>query len=329
MSYISFVTGGTGFIGPYLVKRLIKGGHTVRVLARDPKKAKSLLGSEVDIIRGDVTDEATLASGIKGADFVFHLAARVGDYGPKAEFYRTNVDGTRAVVDASDKAGVSRFVYASSNAVIGTKREKITTESTPYSNTGGPYGITKGMAEKIIIDRYEKNSFPAVILRPAVVYGPGAYNFVIRPLELIKMGKMPLINRGKGLCWHVYVENLVDAMILSLSDKLDTGEVFIITDGRNTTWGEYFNKLATVAGYPQIKKNIPKPVAMTLAWCMYGLYKTAGVKPMLTPLGVGIITSEAGVSIDKAKKILKFTPKVDLDEGMRRIGIWLEEEGLI
>jgi nucleoside-diphosphate-sugar epimerase len=328
MSYISFVTGGTGFIGSYLVKRLIKEGHTVRILARDMKKAKSLLNNEVDIIHGNVNDKAALASGTKGADFVFHLAARVGDYGPKADFYRTNVDGTRAIVDASESAGVSRFIYSSSNAVIGTKREKITTESTPYSNTGGPYGITKGLAEKIIIARYKESGFPFVILRPSVVYGPGDQNFIIRPFELIKKGKLPLINKGRGSCWHTYVENLVDAMILSLADGL-AGEIFIITDGSTTTWEEYFNKLAEVAGYPEIKRNIPKSVAMPLAWVMYGLYKIARFKPMLTPLNVGIVTSDAGISIEKARKILKFTPKVDLDEGMRRVGVWLRKEGLV
>jgi nucleoside-diphosphate-sugar epimerase len=328
MSYISFVTGGTGFIGSYLVKRLIKEGHKVRVLARDPKKAKSLFGNEVDIIHGNINDKAALATGTKGADFVFHLAARVGDYGPKVDFFRTNVDGTRAVVEASERASVSRFIYASSNAVIGTKREKVTTESTPYSKTGGPYGITKGFAEKIILERYKEKNFPAVILRPSVVYGPGDQNFIIRPFELIKKGKLPLINSGRGSCWHTYVENLVDAMILSLANGL-AGEIFIITDGGNTTWEEYFNKLAEVAGYPKIERNIPKSVAMPLAWIMYGLYKIARIKPILTPLNVGIVTSEAGVSIEKARKILKYTPKVDLDEGMRRVGAWLREEKLI
>ena len=95
MSTISFVTGGTGFIGSRLVRRLIAEGHTVRVLARSAEKARALFDDEAEIIPGDLDDADALARGCRGADRVFHLAAQVGDFGPRRGYYHTNVEGTR------------------------------------------------------------------------------------------------------------------------------------------------------------------------------------------------------------------------------------------
>lgn len=330
MTHTSFVTGGTGFIGSFLVRRLLSNGHKVRLLTRDREKAKSLFGIDIEIVKGDITDTGALREGTNGADFVFHLAARVGDFGPKREFYRVNVDGTKSLVDAARKAKLNRFIYVSTNAVTGMKRQEITDESTPYSNTGGHYGISKGMAERITLESYEKDGLPGVIIRPAIVYGPGSTNFVIRPFESMKKGKMFLLDGGRGLCWHTYVENLIDAIMLSSENEKAIGEIFIITDGKSdTTWGEYFNKLSETAGFPPISRDIPKWLAMTMAWSMYGLYRVSGIKPMIAPMAVGIITSRSGVSIEKAKKVLGYSPGIDLDKGMRRVGEWLKKEGLI
>lgn len=337
MTRISFVTGGTGFIGRFLVRRLIDEGQKVRVLARSVKKAEDLFGDAVEIITGDISDKKALRRGVDGADFVFHLAAKVGDYGPKREFYSVNVDGTRALLDAwedandSDKTGGDgRFIYMSTNAVTGMKRTSVTDESAPYSNTGGPYGITKGMAEKMILKRCAENGLHGVVVRPSVVYGPGSTNWVMRPLGLMKTGKMVYIDGGRGRCWHVYVENVIDMVMLAAKSDDAKGEIFIVCDNNGTTtWREYFTKLALCAGYPAEAKNLPKFVAMTAGRAMYWLNRFFGIKPVLTPMGVGILTSATGISIEKAKSILGYKPNVDLDEGMRRVGAWLKEEGLV
>jgi nucleoside-diphosphate-sugar epimerase len=327
MSTTSFVTGGTGFIGSRLVKRLLADGHTVRLLARSPEKARALFDDEVEIIPGDLGDLEALARGCRGADRVFHLAAQVGDFGPRRGYYETNVQGTRAVVDAADRANAGCLVYVSTNAVTGMRRTSVTDESAPYADTGGHYGISKGMAERIIRDRHHQNGFPGVILRPPIVYGPGSVNWVLRPLGLMKQGKMVLIDKGRGFCWHVFVENLVDAALLAASHKKAPGEVFIVGDGKDdTTWGDYFNLLAATAGYGPVTKNVPKRLAVAVAHVSYGLYSAFGIRPKLTPLGVGILTSGAPVSIQKARTVLGYKPKVNLDEGMRRVGEWLKVE---
>jgi nucleoside-diphosphate-sugar epimerase len=328
MSLTYFVTGGTGFIGSRLVRRLIEEGHSVRLLARDRKKAERLFGKEVAVIVGDVGDERALRAGTSGADCVFHLAAQVGDFGPRRGFYDTNVRGTQAVVDAADRAHAGRFVFMSTNAVTGMRRTTTTDESAPYATTGGHYGISKGMAERIIRRRHEENGFPAVILRPPIVYGPGSHNWVVRPLVLMGEGKMVLIDGGRGLCWHLYVDNLVDAAVLAARHDKAPGEVFIVGDGKDdTTWGDYFGRLAKMAGYGPITKNLPKTVAQGVARVSYGLYTLFGMRPVLTPLGVGIITSAAPLSIDKARRLLGYRPRVDLDEGMARIERWLKTDG--
>jgi nucleoside-diphosphate-sugar epimerase len=328
MSTISFVTGGTGFIGKSLVNRLLAEGHTVRLLARDPKKARRLFGKDAAIIPGDLKNPEALKSGTKGADIVFHLAAQVGDFGPRRGYYETNVNGTKAVVDAADGSNISRFVYMSTNAVTGMKRTAVTDETAPYADTGGHYGISKGRAERIIRDRHRENGFPGVVLRPPIVYGPECYNFVIRPLTMIKHGKMVLVGRGVGLCWHVYIENLIDAVMLAAARPDAAGEVFIISDGKDdTTWRDYFNLLAATAGYGPVTKNVPAPVARSVARVSYALYSLFGIPPMLTPMGVGILTSGAPVSIRKAQTVLGYKPRVDLDRGMKKVGEWLRQGG--
>jgi len=327
MSTVSFVTGGTGFIGRRLVNRLLAEGHTVRVLARSAEKAHAFFDEKVEIIPGDLDNADALLSGCRGADRVFHLAAQVGDFGPRRGYYHTNVEGTRAMVDAAERGGSGRFVYVSTNAVTGIKRAHVTDETVPYGTSGGHYGISKGMAERIIRERHETTGFPGVILRPPVVYGPGSANWVLRPLSLMKQGKMVLIDSGRGLCWHVYVDNLIDAAVLASGHASAPGEVFIISDGKDdTTWGDYFNLLAKTAGYGAITKNVPKTVAVAVAHVSYALYAAFGIRPKLTPLGIGILTSGAPVSIQKAKSVLGYAPKVDLFEGMRRVGEWLAAE---
>lgn len=327
MPTISFVTGGTGFIGRRLVNRLIAEGHTVRVLARSVEKARVLFDEKVEIIAGDLDSAAALARGCKGADRVFHLAAQVGDFGPRKGYYHTNVEGTRAAVDAAERADAGRFVYVSTNAVTGIKRTHVTDEAAPYATNGGHYGVSKGEAERVIRERHNETGFPGVILRPPVVYGPGSANWVLRPLSLMKRGKMVLVDSGRGLCWHVYVDNLIDAAVLASGHPKAPGEVFIISDGKHdTTWGDYFNLLAKTAGYGPITKNVPKPVAVAVAHASYALYSAFGIRPKLTPLGVGILTSGAPVSIEKARTILGYRPNVSLPEGMERVGDWLATE---
>ena len=332
MNKISFVTGGTGFIGGFLVKRLIDEGHTVRILSRNIEKAKKTFGDTVEIIGGDLFDNDALKRGLDGADFVFHMAAKVGDYGPKEEFYRVNVDGTKSLLDACNDVGtdnLGRFIYLSSNAVIGMKRKTVTDETAPYSNSGGHYGISKGMAEKLVLKRCSESDFPGVVIRPSVVYGPGSPNWVMRPLGLMKAGKMVYVDGGRGRCWHVYVENVIDAVMLATTCGDAPGEIFTISDNDgSTTWKEYFTKLAICAGYSTDAKNLPKFVAMSVGRGMYWLNRAFGIKPVLTPMGVGILTSSTGVSIEKAKSVLGFSPKVDLDEGMRRVGAWYKDEGM-
>ncbi len=327
MPTISFVTGGTGFIGSRLVRRLIAEGHTVRVLARSVDKARALFDDEAEIIPGDLDNTDALAHGCRGADRVFHLAAQVGDFGPRRGYYHTNAEGTRGVVDAAERAAAGRFVYISTNAVTGIKRAHVTDESAPYATNGGHYGISKGLAERIIRDRHVRTGFPGVILRPPVVYGPGSANWVLRPLSLMKQGKMVLVDSGRGLCWHVYVDNLIDASVLASGHPKAPGEVFIISDGKHdTTWGDYFNLLAKTAGYGPITRNVPKAAAVAVAHVSYALYASFGIRPKLTPLGVGILTSGAPVSIVKAQNVLGYQPRVDLAEGMKRVGEWLNAE---
>ncbi len=161
MSTISFVTGGTGFIGSRLVRRLIAEGHTVRVLARSAEKARALFDDEAEIIPGDLDDAGALARGCRGADRVFHLAAQVGDFGPKKGYYHTNVEGTRA--RSTRPRGRPRGVSSISppTRLPASSAHTSPTNRPPMRQTAGTTGYPRGWPSASSGTGTHKTGFPA------------------------------------------------------------------------------------------------------------------------------------------------------------------------
>ena len=309
------VTGAAGFIGDVLVKRLIKEGHEVKALLH--KTIPNKFEKKAEYIYGDISEIESIKPFFKDIDFVFHCAAIVKDYGPKNIFYKINLESTKNLAKLSEKFGIKKFIFLSH---IRYESEKSISH----------YSKTKALAEQYLIEKYEQNGFPVIIIRPGNVYGPGATTWVLRPLKSIQENRLYLIDHGNGIFLHTYIENLLDAIISALEEPEALGKTIDITDGDNSvTWGEYFNTIAKMAGKPKIKRSLSKKNALFIGKSMMFLNKVIKVKPWVTPMAVRVLTNQYKVSIENARSILDYEPRIDYQEGMKEVEKWLKKENYI
>jgi len=309
------VTGAAGFIGSALVNTLAEKGYVVKAVTHSSKPKHRI--KNVEYVKGDITDIDSLKPLVKDVEVVFHCAAHVKDYGPKKPFYDINVGGTKNLVEVCKNGDVKRFIFLSHIRYESNKRY-------------GLYSKTKKIAENVLLDEYKNNKLPIVIIRPGNVYGPGSTIWVLRNIESIKKNRITLVNHGNGIFLHTYIDNLIDALLLAMEKPEAVGKDINVTDGDYTvTYGKYFNDLAELIGEKPITKNLSKTSAMIIAKIMIFLNKVLKIKPWVTPTAVNILTNEQKISIEKAKEILGYRPKIDYEQGMKNIQEWLKKESYI
>ncbi len=312
------ITGGSGFIGSYLTRRLLDAGCEVTHLDVTPP---AVIPAGVCFVRCDLRDRAaTLAAVPPGSvDYGVHLAARVGDWGTFAEFEGINVTGTRHALEALTAAGAKRVVHVSSIAAMGLDAGDIADETVGPFASGDPYCATKGAGE-MVARELQRSGAPVVIARPGDVYGVGSVPWVVRPVELMRKGQMLLIEGGCGHLAHVHVDNLVDGFLLALSHDKAAGETFIFTDGdTRCTIGEYFTRLAEAAGVPRPTRSVPRAAARAVAFALETAARVTRKPPPFTRNAVDFTLRRGSFTIDKARERLGWSPRVSLDEGLAQI----------
>jgi nucleoside-diphosphate-sugar epimerase len=325
----ALITGATGFIGGRLAERLaLEEGVQVRGLARTPAKGQWLTDLGVEVTPGDVTHPASLRAAMDGCQLVFHAAAWASEGGSRAEVWAVNVTGTQNVANAALAAGVERFVYLSSGAVYGSVQQYNIDERTPTRMRGNLYGDSKVAAEEVVFRAYREHGLPVVSARASQVYGPRSPQFTIRPVEVIKAGKMVLIDGGRHLCKPVYIDNLVDGLILCAKVEAAIGEAINLTDGEPVPWRDFFGAYGRMLGIDSFSS-----VPFALAW-LVGLYNEVGAalqgkKARLNRGAVLSLRSSNSFSNHKARTLLGWEPQVDFNEGMQQTEAWLRAEGYI
>lgn len=350
------VTGGTGFIGSRLAERLaVEEAAKVRVLVHDWGKAVWISRVNVELVQGDIRDKSSVAKAIQGCEIVFQCAAAGGN---QDVCITTNVEGTRNVLECAANACVERVVYLSSIAVHGPTPPDNADEKDEFRRSGQPYADSKVGAEEVVWQFWKQHRLPVVVIRPAPVWGPRGEWFTVWPVSCMKAGQRILVDGGRGTCDVVYIDNLVDALLLSgLKTKIE-GEAFLITDGHPCTWAEFFGHYARMLGVarlPSIRSDAARimlPAAAYIDRVLCRLGYTPTWEPARTLIRAGrlglrlirglvapcAITDPSDVAryahrgkldISKACTLLGYTPHFSLEEGMRETETWLRDQRII
>jgi nucleoside-diphosphate-sugar epimerase len=318
MSDPVFITGASGFIGGRIAERLLAEGRPVRVLARRPLPQLEKLGAEV--IAGDLDNRAALQRGCTGVATVFHVAGRVGVWGPEADFVRVNVHGTFNVVAACRDAGVRRLVYTSSPSVVYNGKDLAgVNESAPLC-TAAPcaYPTSKAAAERIVRSA-NGPALTTVSLRPHLVWGPGDQNVVPRVLTLAKKGRLKIIGSGRNQVDVTHITNVVDAHLLT--EKAAATAVgckaYFITNGEPVVLWDWINELLRGVGIPEITKHVSPGTAYTAGSVLEMLWSLLPLKgePPMTRFVAKEMATDHWFDIAAARRDLGYTPRVTMAAG--------------
>ncbi len=328
----TLVTGGTGFVGTHLVRKLTERGDKVRCLVRKTSDVASLKRMGVELAEGDITMYESLLDAARGAEVIYHAAALVEVGGAsRSEFYLVNVEGTRNVLKACETAGVGRLVHVSTQSVTFDFTDKYdSTEDAPFpSRYKDNYSETKALAEREVMGAAKQGRVSACAVRPTWVWGPGDMTILPIIAKLARRKQLFLINGGRAETSTSYVENVCDCLILAAQRENVSGEAFLVTDDERITAREFIEKMADAAGFARPKLSIPYGLAYASAAVAETLHAISGSRkpPLMTRYGIALTGRNLTFSCEKAKRALGYRPEVNIDEGMRRLSAWVSEIG--
>jgi 2-alkyl-3-oxoalkanoate reductase len=325
-----FITGASGFIGGKIAERLLSEGRDVRVLVRRPLPHLGKLGAR--IILGDLHDTDALRRGCEGAGTVFHVAGRVGVWGPAAEFFRTNVDGTRNVIAACRATDVPCLVYTSSPSVVYNGRDLSGVDESAPLCTEAPsaYPISKAEAERLVSSAHSRE-LATIALRPHLVWGPGDKNLIPRILHLAKKGRLKIIGSGQNKVDLTHITNVVDAHLLAeralTKSKLTGysvsgpgvvgGKAYFITNGEPVILWDWINEVLRGVGIPQISRHISLGSAYRAGAVLETLWRILPVKgePPMTRFIAKEMATDHWFNLSAARRDLGYDPRISMTHG--------------
>jgi nucleoside-diphosphate-sugar epimerase len=319
------VTGASGFVGGVLARHLQQAGYRVRAAyrrARPPAHLQALAASGAEAVRGDLESAEDRRRLLAGCGSVIHCAALASDWGPYALFRRLNVDVTVGLLADAEAAGCRSFVFISSGAVAGFGRHVFSDETGPYYPLFSNYARSKRAAEEAVLAR-NSGAFKTTAIRPTNVYGPGDTTTYYRIFDALERGLMSRVAGGRALNALIYVEDLAAAVRAALERPESAGQVFTVSGGELVTWGELLDYMAGLLGVPAPRHDVPLLPAYAAAWAVSGFYKLLLPRktPPLTRYRIAHVANDYHFSIEKARRLLGFRPRVLWPEGLRRTAV--------
>lgn len=325
----TLVTGGTGFVGSAVVRRLLADGQTVRALVRPGSDLRNLAGLDVERVVGDLTESASLERAAAGCDALYHVAAdyRLWVREPGA-MDRANIQGTRNVLLAAARAGCKRMVYTSSVATLGLKADGTPADEDAPSSLAdmcGAYKRSKFLAEREVDQLVERRGLPVVIVNPSTPVGPRD----LRPTPTGRMvldaitGRMPAyVDTGLNI---VHVDDVAEGHLLAMRHG-ETGRRYIL-GGENLYLREILIRLAAMSGQRPPRVRLPHGLVLPMAWiseCWARL--TGNDDPRLTVTGVRLAQKLMFFSSQRARRELNYAPR-PADQALRDAMEWFDRHG--
>lgn len=324
------VTGATGFLGSHLTRRLAEQGHAVRALALDARHFDQFQGRSVEYIPGDVGDADVLDRAVGGVDLIYHLAAaqtRVG--AGKAVYWRTNVEGTRHLIDAVLRHRVARLVHCSTAGVTGSATNGPMTEETPYRpDPWNLYTTTKTEGEKLVRRAIADRGLPAVIFRPPVIYGPGDLK-LLKLFRALANQRFVMVGSGQTSYHMVYIDDLIDGILLCGTRAEALGQTFILAGAECTTLERVVALIAKTVGVTVPRWRLPVGPVFAAGYACELLCRPLGIEPPLHRRRVECFVASRAFDISKARGVLGYAPRMDVVTGIRRTAWWYRDHGYL
>jgi nucleoside-diphosphate-sugar epimerase len=316
------VTGGTGFIGSHLAERGRKLGAEVVVLGlteRPEERAnvELLRRQGVEVLAGSITDPELCGRAVRGATHVFHLAVAMREGAKSDQYFESiNLDGTRALLDASARGGVRRFVYCSTIGIYGHRAPGVTREDSPLA-PGNIYERTKVAAERLVRELGAERSLPWTILRPADVYGPRDHR-LLKLFKGVAAGRFPLFGAGEGRRHMIYVDDVVSGFFRACEREHALGEGLILAGPKPCTLRELIAEVQRATGSRRFGFRLPLGPMLAVAGAVEDVSRVLGVEPPIYRRRMDFFWSDSEFDTTRARQTLDWAPQVDLPEGIRR-----------
>jgi len=315
------VTGGGGFVGRYVVERLLERGDRVRSFGRSPQPELAARGVEVHC--GDLADAAAVEEAVAGVGAVFHVAAKAGVWGDWDGYFEANVRGSRNVVAACRRQGVGRLVHTSTPSVIfNRKSHRGADESQPYGRRWlCPYAHTKAIAERETLAA-NSDSLRVCALRPHLVFGPGDPHLLPRVVESVLAGRLKIVGDGANRVDVAYVEDVADAHLRAfdgLSEGRGAGRAYFISQGRPVALWPWLNDILERLGHPPLERRIPFPLgyaAGAVAETAWRVFRLRG-EPPLTRFVATELATDHYFDISAARRDFGFVPVTEMEAALR------------
>jgi nucleoside-diphosphate-sugar epimerase len=332
---MNLITGATGLLGSHIAEKLRADDQPVRALVRPTSDTRFLESIGVELVPGDITDRPSLESATKGVTTVYHVAAKVGDWGPWNEFVTGTIHGTRNMLDAAKAANVQRFLHVSSISAFGHRNEDglVIDETHPLGmelHKWSYYSRAKVEAENMVREEQQTGDMPATIVKPSWLYGERDRASMPRIIRNIRQRKAKLPGGGDNLLNLTYAGNEAEGCILAATKDCAIGQNYNLSSDGEITLKEYFNKVAACLGEEPVTTQVAYGIAYGAAFVMecIGHLLRSKNPPLITRYSLWMMARKTFFSPEKARKELGWHPTVNYDEGIERAVKWCVDNGV-
>jgi nucleoside-diphosphate-sugar epimerase len=321
------VTGATGLTGGALARRLARNGEHVVAWARSGSDVSRLDQRTIEVQTVDITDAAAVAAHFRDFDTVYHIAAVFREEPADRDvFRRVNVEATRHLLTAAAEHGVQRFVHCSTVGVHGEIEDPPADENYRFSPEDH-YQRSK-LEGELLAREFMERGLPVTVIRPTGIYGPGDRRF-LKLFRAIDRRRFVFIGRGDSLYHMTHVDDLVDAFILAGTRPEAVGQVFTIGGADCPSIRQLVDGIADVLHRPRPRLHIPFVPVYWASFVCEALCRPLGISPPLYPRRVRFFHFTRSFTIDKARRVLGYEPRVGLATGLAATAAWYRAARLL
>jgi nucleoside-diphosphate-sugar epimerase len=320
----ALVTGAAGLLGSHVAELLLEREYAVRLLVRPGEDVSWMVKAGAEVCQGDLTDRASLEAAVHGVDLVVHCAARMGPWGPEAEYEQVNVRGPKLLAETALAAGAQRIVHVSSIDVHGLVVGDGADEAAPFGTERDPYSRSKRAGELEVQRLIREKGAAITIVRPGLIYGPRDTHSFARFVRLVEQHKMVIIGSGSNHLPLIYVTDAARGILLAAEASQALGRTYLLVNDEAVTQRDYFDSIARELGVRPPKWHVPYGLALAMGATaeLVGHVTRSEKPPPLMRFGLKQMGGENRFVINRARQELGFSPQVNLAQGVREGIAW-------